>query len=230
MRSTAPDPLTDDRTTRARIRDCAIDTIAAEGLANTTVRKIATAADVSPGLVMHHFGSMEGLRSACDEHVAATIRRVKEEAMASGPQLDFLAAMRASPFGSMIRYLAEVLADDSPVVARLVDDLVSDAEGYFAQGVASGMLRSSDDPRGRAIVLAMWSLGALVLHHHMERLLGFDITSPDLAEDPGLVNYMRPVAEVMGSGIYTEDFAKHVLEALASDAPATDHGTLTEDR
>lgn len=213
----APGPAEDDRSAKARIRDAAIDVIAEVGLGEATVRRIATAAGVSPGLVMHHFGSMDGLRVACDSHVAATIRQVKEEALTAGPQIDLLGAMRASPFGSMIGYLAEVLTDDSPTVARLVDELVADAEGYFAQGVESGVLIPSDDPRGRAVVLAMWSLGALVLHRHLKRLIDFDMTATEFSAEPGLTTYLRPVSELLGTGFYTEDFARAVSEALASD-------------
>jgi len=212
--STAPD----DRTTRARIRDAAIECFADHGVADTTARKVAASAGVSPGLVMHHFGSMDGLRLVCDEHVAAVIRRHKEDALSSGPQLDLLAAFRNSEFGPMMAYLARVLTDDSAAVAKLVDDLVADAEVYLEHGVESGLLRPTDDPHGRAVVIALWSLGALVLHHHMDRLLGVDLTNPDITTDPAFVDYLRPVTEVMGSGLYTEDFVGQMKEALASYA------------
>ena len=88
----------DDRTTRARIRDAAIDCIAQHGLTDTTVRKIAAAAGVSPGLVIHHFGSMDALREACDQHVADEIRRQKSAALSSGPRPDpGPSAVRRSP-------------------------------------------------------------------------------------------------------------------------------------
>ena len=178
--------VADDRTTKARIRDAAIGCFAESGLAETTVRKVAVAAGVSPGSVIHHFDSMEGLRAACDEYVAATIRNYKRSAMSSGPSIDVLAALRDTSMGPMVGYLAAVLADDSPAVAKLVDDLVDDAEGYLQEGVAAGMLRPSADPRGRAIVLTMWNLGALVLHHHLERLIGLDLTDPALGPIPTL--------------------------------------------
>ena len=59
----------EDLTTRARIRDAAVDLFARDGFAHVTVRRIATEAGVSPALVIHHFGSKEGLRAACDAHV-----------------------------------------------------------------------------------------------------------------------------------------------------------------
>ena len=197
----------DDRTTKARIRDAAIDCFAEHGIASTTARKVAAAAGVSPGLVIHHFASMDGLRSACDEHVVSIIRQQKTEAMSSGPSLDVLAAIREAEFDSLLGYLARVLVEDSDAVATLVDDLVRDAEGYIQDGVDAGMLRPSADPRGRAVTLMMWSLGALVLHRHLERLLGVDLTNPEFGTDPASTSYVASVFDIYGDGILTDAFA-----------------------
>src|SRR5689334_166863 len=61
-----------DLTAKARIRDQALLLFAERGPDTVTVRDVASAAEVSPGLVMHHFGSKAGLREAVDEHVAQT--------------------------------------------------------------------------------------------------------------------------------------------------------------
>ena len=82
----------------------------------------AVAAGVSPGSVIHHFDSMEGLRAACDEYVAATIRNYKRSAMSSGPNIDVLAALRDASMGPMVGYLAAVLADDEESRAQHRDE------------------------------------------------------------------------------------------------------------
>ena len=63
----------DDRKTAAGIRDTAMGLFAARGVAGVTVRQIASAAGVSPGLVMHHFGSKEGLKEAVDQKAARVV-------------------------------------------------------------------------------------------------------------------------------------------------------------
>jgi len=216
-----PRESVDDRTTKARIRDAAIASIAEHGINGTTARKVASAAGVSPGLVIHHFGSMEGLRSACDQYVADAIREFKERTMTGGPTLDILAALRDAPNGPLMGYLAQVVADDSPAVARLVDDLVDDAEGYIQQGVESGMVKPSDDPRGRAVVLTVWSLGALALHQHLRRLLGTDLTDPEILTDPAAAAYIAPVYEIYGEGVLDEAFAARARATLTNDEGAT---------
>ena len=61
----------DDRTAWAVIRDEALRLFAERGPDAASVRQIAAAAGVSPGLVSHHFGSKDGLRDAVDAHVLA---------------------------------------------------------------------------------------------------------------------------------------------------------------
>ena len=58
----------DDRTAWAVIRDEALRLFADRAPDGVSVRQIAAADVVSPGLVVHHFGSKEGLRQAVDEH------------------------------------------------------------------------------------------------------------------------------------------------------------------
>jgi AcrR family transcriptional regulator len=227
---TAPgdDSILDDRTTKARIRDAAIECFAENGVSGTTARRVATAAGVSPGLVMHHFGSMEGLRSACDEYVAATIRQYKHDVLSADPDFEVLAALRGAQMGSFAGYLAAALGEDSPAVAKLVDDLVADAEGYLQQGMDTGMVRPSADPRGRAAVVLLWSLGALVLHRHVQRILGVDLTAPNVAADPAFAAYAGPAYEIMSDGIMTDDFAIRMKEAFPSSPDESDHGVRTE--
>jgi AcrR family transcriptional regulator len=223
VRSVAPSVSqqgSDDRTTRARIRDAAIDLVAADGPAALSARRVADAVGVSPGSVIHHFGSMDGLRSACDEYVASLILDRKSAAMDAGPSMDILQAFREADVGTLGGYLAAVLTEDSPAVARLVDALVDDAVAYIEQGVASGMLQPSDDTRGRAVILVLWSLGGLVLHRHMHRLLGVDLTDPDVGTSPSMARYVGPVYDLVGRGIFTEDLAQSISKAV-DDLAAT---------
>ncbi|MGZ8715092.1 MAG: helix-turn-helix domain-containing protein, partial [Mycobacterium sp.] len=72
----------DDRTAIARIRDAAIDQWGQNGF-NVGLRSVAEAAGVSAALVIHHFGSKDGLRKACDEYVAEEVRQSKSESSQS---------------------------------------------------------------------------------------------------------------------------------------------------
>jgi AcrR family transcriptional regulator len=205
-----------DLTARARIRDAAIARFAADGVAGTSVRAIAEEAGVSPPLVMHHFGSKDRLRLACDEHVAATIRERKTAAAAAGQGLDPLQALRDHDRGGpILRYLARTLGDGSPHVSELVDELVADAEVYMAEGVRTGLLKPTDHPRGRAAVLTLWSLGALVLHEHLFRILGVDLAGG--ADRLG--GYALPATEILEKGVLSDGLYERVAQAYAAVDP-----------
>jgi AcrR family transcriptional regulator len=222
MRSTR-EAGSDDRTARARIRDAAITRFAEDGVAASSIRAIAGEAGVSAALVMHHFGSKEELRVACDEHVAAVIRERKTAAVAAGTGMDPVAALREAYEGPpLLRYLARTLVDGSPHVAALVDEMVSDAAEYMATGVETGLLRPTAHPYGRAAVVTLWSLGALVLHEHLERLLGVDIAGPP-EEVAKATAYFAPALELFSDGLITEAAAAAYREAFAqADASTPD--------
>ncbi|MFP4148983.1 MAG: TetR/AcrR family transcriptional regulator, partial [Nitriliruptoraceae bacterium] len=216
MQSAPTPPIPDDRTTPARIRDAAIVCFAEVGVAATPVRRIAEVAGVSPALVMHHFGSKDALRAACDQHVAAVIRARKSAVVQAGPGLDPVATLRDQGDGPpLLAYLARTLTDGSPHVAGLLDELVADAVAYTTEAEASGMLRESDDPRARAAVMLLWSLGAVVLHEHAERLLGVDL----LGEPEQLLGYVRPAFEILGQGVFTPTAHAQMSAALAAADP-----------
>lgn len=206
-----PEPVvTDDRTARARIRDAAIVRFAADGVARTSVRAVAAAAEVSPGLVMHHFGSKDGLRVACDRHVAAQVRERKAAALRAGPALDVLGAFRADDGPPLLAYLAATLTEPSDQVADLVAELVDDAETNLALAVETGVAHPSDHARERAVVLTVWSLGALVLHDQLRRLLGDDL----LAGDEVPRGYLRGATELLSTGVLTDEVAARVAAAV----------------
>ena len=211
---------TDDRTAQARIRDAAIAQFAEHGVNGASIRGIARAAGVSPALVIHHFGSKDALRIACDEHVADTIRSRKREAMKQGPNIDPLASLRAAQEGvPLLRYLARTLVDGTPQVAELVDRLVDDAQQYMQEGVEAGLLKPSRFPRQRAALLTIWSVGAVVLHEHVERLLDVDLLGA-WHESPEAANYVGPALEMFTDGLMTEAATVRVREAFhGSSAP-----------
>ncbi|MBN2405945.1 MAG: TetR family transcriptional regulator [Coriobacteriia bacterium] len=210
----------DDRSTKARIRDAAIQVIAEGGPGAASVRAVAAAAGVSAALVIHHFESMEGLRVACDEHIATVIRELKEAAAAAGARMDPIESLKQQQDGPpLVGYLANVLTDSSSSVDALVNELVRDAVEYSEQMVASGLMKPATDPYGRAVITVMWSLGNLVLGKHIHRLLGVDIAvTPD---DPrAAAAYMDPTLEIMHDGLIT-DTAFDLMKDAFGGADAT---------
>ncbi|KAE8765094.1 TetR/AcrR family transcriptional regulator [Georgenia thermotolerans] len=154
----------EDLTARARIRDAAIRRFATDGM-GAPLRAVAADAGVSPGLILHHFGSRAGLRAACDEHVLAEIRESKTAVLnPTGGTGAFLAQLAGvEGYAPLVGYVLRCLQAGGQLASDLVDHLASDAVGYFAQAVEAGTMRPSRDPEGRARLLTEQALGALLL-------------------------------------------------------------------
>lgn len=188
--------MTDDLTARAQLRDAAIALIA-EGQ-KPTARSVAARANVSVGLIRHHFGTMNGLLLACDERVSALIRDTKNDAI-EGPMPDVFGQLRTVGNEHIMGYLAHRLTESSPAIDSLVDQLAIDAAGYMKRAQDAGLLNPINDLTGAARMLTIYSLGSLVLSHQLKRLLNVDITATNLAEEPGIANYIQIQIELFAS-------------------------------
>jgi AcrR family transcriptional regulator len=171
-----PEPAFDDLTARARIRAAAMALLSEQGFEATTIRGIAAAAGVSPGLLRHHYGSKAELRDAVDAHVLQEIRRVSEEVVGDVEQGSlFRAAMSRESLRPYRTYLARALLDGSPLIGPLFDEMVD----YSTRTVEQADERRSDTPmvdgRTRGAVLTAMSLGIPLLRQHLSRVLGADI-------------------------------------------------------
>ena len=182
-----------DLTARARIRDAALARFGTDGIAGTSVRAVAADAGVSPALVVHHFGSKEGLRQACDGYVLDSIRSGGEAASeALGEVLQAATPVR--------RYLARALLDDTPAAGALFAEIVERTEEWLEAGETEGWVRTSADARARAVTYVSWLLAPLVLGDHVGRLLG-----GDPAETATAVRGTRAGLEMLTNGLFTDD-------------------------
>lgn len=157
--------------TAARIRDAAISAFAEHGFTATTIRAIATAAGVSPGLVIHHFGSKGGLRSACDDHVFEALTETKRENADRSP-LTVAEMLRHGPMRTMAEYLIRSLLDPSDQGQRFFDHYVESVEEIIDEGFAGYTFRKSDDPRAQSTMIAMLALAPMLLEPRARHALG----------------------------------------------------------
>ena len=181
-----------DLTARARIRDAALARFGTDGIAGTSVRAVAADAGVSPALVVHHFGSKEGLRQACDDHVLEGIRSGGEATDALGEVLRAATPVR--------RYLARALLDGTPAASALFDEIVERTKAWLASGEEEGWVRPTSDAQGRAVTYVSWLLAPLVLGDQVGRLLG-----GDPAETATAVRGARAGLEMLTNGLFADD-------------------------
>jgi AcrR family transcriptional regulator len=156
-----------DLTAAARIRDAAIEQFGEHGF-GVGLRPIAEVAGVSAALVIHHFGSKDGLRKACDDYVAEEIRSDKSEAMRSSDPASWLGQLAAiESYAPMMAYLVRSMQSGGELAKVLWRRMVDNAESYLEEGVRAGTLKPSRDPRARARYLAITGGGGFLAYLQM---------------------------------------------------------------
>jgi AcrR family transcriptional regulator len=164
-----------DLTARARIREAALVHFARDGYDRTTIRAIARTAGVSPGLLRHHYGSKEDLREACDQYVFEMLHEANAQVLAD-PGASARIRQTSRPFGS---YVARSLAEGSPTVGPIFDELVTMSEEWLERSDDARADTPTVDRRVRAALVTAMKIGIPLLHEHVSRALGIDMFEPE---------------------------------------------------
>ncbi len=194
----------EDLTGRARILDAAIELFAARGVAATTVRGVAEVAGVSPGLVVHHFGSKEGLRRAADDAVFERVVIPAGERRSAGSPAELLsaraeqasAAMRNYP--ALCDYVARALVEGTPAGMELFGRLVAAARTDLERLEQAGVVRADTDEFWRAVQHILLVAGPLMLRPLIEAERGRSLFSE--------VEFQRWIdanVDLLANGLYT---------------------------
>jgi len=193
----------DDRTTRAVIRDEALRLFAERGPDAVTVRQIAAAAGVSPGLVIHHFGSKDGLREAVDAHVLAMFGAMLAELTtgdlyepgAAGSLAE--AVMKHLPPGSPVPgYLRRLLLAGGDSGRELFRRLYQGSQAALDAMARAGLAARGADPEVRAAILMSNDLAVLLLREHLAGVLGTDPLSA-----AGMARWGREMLAIYAAGL-----------------------------
>jgi len=189
-----------DRTAVARIRDAAIEQWGQHGF-NVGLRSIAEGAGVSAALVIHHFGSKEGLRKACDDYIAEEIRTGKSASLQTKDPADWFAQMaEIESYAPLMAYLVRSMQSGSELAKMLWRKMIDDAEQYMEEGVRSGVIKPSRDPRARAKYLGMASGGGFLMYLQMhDNPTDFRAVLRDYGEEMVL-----PALEIYTEGLMTD--------------------------
>lgn len=193
----------DDRKTAAIIRDVAMELFAERGAAGVTIREVASAAGVSPGLVMHHFGSRDGLKDAVDrraaefmDEMAAEFTRLGQEDGAAS--LARLLSDRLEREPALTGYLRRLLVDGGEAAATLFERLLAATVHGMRSLVAAGVVRPAPDEDLRAVFLLSNDLAMFMLHAQIQHATGIDPLSRD-----GLARWTAAGLDVYSGGLFT---------------------------
>jgi AcrR family transcriptional regulator len=208
----------EDLTAKAVIRDQALRLFADHGPDAVTLRQVAAAAGVSPALVVHHYGSKQGLRAAVDAHVTDVFDQLFAQLGGDDPAR--LAELLAAGSGaSVAELLLRSLPPDSPVPAYLRRLLLAGdpagvamfARWYQASQAilgalaAAGALRPGRDPQMRTAILMVNDLAMLLLREQLDAVVGVDPLSP-----AGAARWAEELLEIYRHGLFTSQPGEEV--------------------
>lgn len=172
------------------------------GYTEVTVRQIASAAGVSPALVIHHYGSKERLRAVLEERVAAFVESmlaelamVQEEGASASVAELFADRLEREP--DLAGYVRRLLCDGGPAGAALFERLYEATRSGMRALEQAGVIRPSRDGRVRDAFLLSNDLAMLLLRPLISQVTGVD----PLARD-GLVRWSAEVFDVYTGGVF----------------------------
>ena len=191
-----------DLTAYARIRNAALKLIGEKGAAASSIREVARAAGVSPGLVQHHFRSKRALESAVSAYVAGKMAELGGAALELGrtprtPTLGpaVIGFIRRNP--ELVAYLRRVILEDGRVGRRLLDSIVRLSRTLNRRLQANGLLRRTLDPVWTPLNTMILVLGPLLLEPALNRYLDHRLRSEE-----GLARWDAAVEDLYLRGIY----------------------------
>jgi AcrR family transcriptional regulator len=207
-----------DLTAAARIRDAAIEQFGQHGF-GVGLRAIAEAAGVSAALVIHHFGSKEGLRKACDDYVAEEIRISKSDAMQSNDPATWLTQLaEIEDYAALTAYLVRSLQTGGELALMLWQQMIDNAGEYMAEGVRAGTIKPSRDPQARAKYLAITGGGGLLLYIQMhDNPTDLRVVLRDYARD-----MLLPALEIYTEGLMADRTMYDAFLAAKSEGETND--------
>lgn len=197
----AADGSPTDLTTRARLRNSAIELFATRGF-DASVREIAAHAGVSAGLITHHFGSKESLRQECDAEVLRQYSALKGDGVAMSPTQTMTMMAELDDYAPMLVYILRSVREGGAAGVEFLENMIDEAVRFSEEGVATGLIRSSRDPAARARFLVTSSLGGLLLQlslHPELKLADIGPTVRTLVDEITL-----PTLELYTEGVLTD--------------------------
>jgi AcrR family transcriptional regulator len=166
---TAPGPRDEKGVLAARILDVARAEFAQNGLAGTTIRAVARAADVDPALVYHYFGSKEGLLDAATNPPQHWLENVAKTWTTPVPELGsallrlMLGAWADDEIGPVLRAVLQTAAHEQSIrekLRRVVEGQLMGVSGLGVDDrdrqVRSGLV--SSQMMGLAMMRYIWQV------------------------------------------------------------------------
>ncbi len=171
--------------------------------------------------MLHHFGSKDGLRQACDRYVVEEFVGRKDEMTRDATSAIARWLADVDRFHPLIDYLARMLSSGTTAADELFDALLTGTSRMLDEQIAAGIMREPEDRDILALYLTLHGLAPLVMRRQVTRGLGLD----QLSEE-GIRRSTIPILDLYTHGLYSDDrMLVAAREALTrTSGPRSDKG------
>ncbi|MGA8046967.1 MAG: TetR family transcriptional regulator [Dermatophilaceae bacterium] len=197
-------------TTQERILRAGLAVFAEHGYAAGSVRAIAQLAGVSPALVLHHYGSKDGLREACDARVLGYTDE-KGRMLLSGSMPSIAHYRDRHPeIDDALAYVVRAVTDGGETSRHWFERWQAESARLLRELQSAGRVREDIDVEQAAALLASFGFGVLGTQDLLAGYLGGE----DIMADPAATAYQRLAMAIFTDGLFTTDVA---VQATAPD-------------
>jgi AcrR family transcriptional regulator len=194
----------EDLNARARIRGAAFALISEEGVHALTVRGVARRAGVSPGLVIHYFGSRQGVIEEISRWVVEYLHDNTREVDTADDDPATALARRLVRFERMVAevpflgaYVRRMLLDDTAEGLDWFRRAVDNSTDELAHRERLGMARPSRDLRAEATMLFILGFAPVLLRPLLEHVL-----DADFEDERSWTRWRLAETELLTSALY----------------------------
>jgi AcrR family transcriptional regulator len=214
----AKKPQTSDITAYARIRDAALKLYAERGAAATSVRAIAKAAGVSPGLVQHHFRTKADLQASLEGYVLEKVVELAKICLAqSNHPGEFVIGRLIADFvqsnSDGINYARRAMLENGALGHRLFDQVVLSCRLLMEQFVKDGILRKGIDMEWASLNAMLMIVGPVLFEPVMNRHLDRPLRTAE-----GLARWDAACDDLWGHGYYSAEVQKQRKNNISKPA------------
>lgn len=190
--------------TRERLIDIATKAFSESGFAATSLRSIAKVAGVSPALLVHHFGSRDGLIEQCIMR-GLGLWVAEKQGFVDVSLSTALAQWQGAidKHGPKLQFFRQVLLSGGPAADMLFTRMIQEAEIMIRSEQAKGNMRKSENVGDLALIMTLHGLAPLVLQEQVNAYLGGNFQDPVLGGRLATANL-----EIYRKGIYKSDKKK----------------------
>lgn len=175
-----------------------VELFSGKGFNSVSIREITSAAGVSPGLLIHHFKSKEAFIKACIDEVFGEVLSFKTEPnpLDMNTQLN---KWKSNPefYKTPLKFFKAVMSSNSEYSKQLFELILDGSRKVLEDGVKNGLVKKPSDLEMTNLVLAVNSLGTILLSDYIRDQLGGEFTDPEYAQ-----GFMQANLEIYTNGVY----------------------------